>query len=205
MQAIRPSVELLDSIDGIAILKKIELAGRTCYRSQNRITEESCKVFVKNLIAKGHETVLEHEKITFKVICDRGVSHELVRHRLASYSQASTRYINYKNDDMMFIDPCFWSEDDYKKAIWVNHMRQCEQTYKKLIESGAKPEEARSILPNSLQTEVVVTMNFRELRHFLKLRCANTAHPQMREIALELLNKIRKVVPVIFDDIIVSL
>lgn len=208
MKAIEPSFVIEDLIDGIEILKKIEKAGRVCYKSEAKITDESAIKFVKNIIKSGHESVIEHEKITVRLICDRGVSHEIVRHRIASYSQESTRYCNYYADkfgnELTFIKPYFWQEEPEKYIIWRESMEYAEKTYIKLIALGAKPQEARSVLPNSLKTEIVVTMNLREWRHFFKLRAANAAHPQMRQIAIPLLREFQKLIPVIFDDLIVE-
>src|SRR3990170_5988159 len=209
MKIIKPSIEVLDILDQVAILKRLELVGRTCYKSEDKITDDSCIEFVKKIISSGHETVIEHEKITVRVICDRGVTHEIVRHRIASYSQESTRYCNYSKDkfgnEITVIEPCFWNSggepDNSKRAIWEESMRSAEKAYFKLIELGASPQEARSVLPNSLKTEIVMTMNLREWRHFFKLRTAETAHPQMREIARPLLDEFKKQIPVIFDDI----
>ena len=149
--------------------------------------------------------MLEHEKITVRFICDRGVTHEIVRHRIASYSQESTRYCNYSQDkfgnELTFIKPCFWNEDDAQYKLWLDTMQYIEEMYNKLIASGAKPEEARSILPNSLKTEIVVTMNLREWRHFFKLRTDPAAHPQIREISLALLDELKQKLPIIFGDI----
>ena len=207
MVIILPSVEI-EEFDGVKMLRKIEEAGRTWYKSEELMYAESHKSFIKNILQRGHESVLEHEKITVRVVCDRGVTHEIVRHRIGSYSQESTRYVNYNKKGMEFVNPCFWVEitgDEDKKAyrheLWLSHMKQCEKTYNKLIESGAKPEEARSVLPNSLKTEIVITYNLREWRHFLKLRCANTAHPQMREVAHKILRQLKERLPVVFDDI----
>lgn len=198
-----------DSFIGDELLQKIEKAGRTCYKSEDKITSESSKQFVKKILASGHETVIEHEKITVRVICDRGVTHEIVRHRIASYSQESTRYCNYGKDkfgsEITVIDPYFWKsenlEDKKKYEIWKKQMEATEKAYLELIELGASPQEARSVLPNSLKTEIVMTMNLREWRHFFKLRTASNAHPQMREIACPLLDEFKKRIPVIFDDI----
>ena len=174
MKVIKPSFEFLQEIDGIEILKRLERAGRVCYKSEDRITNDSAEKFLTNIIGRGHESVLEHEKITVSVTCDRGVSHELVRHRIASYSQESTRYCNYSKDkfgnELTFISPCFWSQDDSMYGLWSEQMQQIENTYSKLIKMGATPQEARSVLPNSLKTQIVVTMNIREWRHFFKLR-----------------------------------
>ncbi len=206
MKVIEPSFVMEDLVDGIEMLKKIEKAGRVCYKSEEKITDESAIKFVKNIIKNGHESVIEHEKITVKLICDRGVSHEIVRHRIASYSQESTRYCNYYADkfgnELTFIKPYFWQEDSEKYIIWRESMECAEKSYIKLIALGAKPQEARSVLPNSLKTEIVITMNLREWRHFFKLRAANAAHPQMRQIAIPLLRKFQELIPVIFDDLI---
>ena len=206
MKIIEPYIELEDKIDGQAILKKIERIGRTCYKSEGNITEDSAERFVKSIIDRGHESVLEHVSISVRVICDRGVSHEIVRHRVASYSQESTRYCNYSNEkfgeELTFIKPCYWDEDSDSMKLWEVTMGIIENTYQCLIkQQKATPQEARSILPNSLKTEIVMTMNLREWRHFFKLRCAKAAHPQMREIAYLILDTFKKEIPVIFDDI----
>lgn len=205
MKVIKPYFEVLDEIDGGKILKNIERYGRTCYKSENLITDNSSVSFVKNIIKRGHESVIEHEKITVKIVCDRGVTHEIVRHRIASYSQESTRYCNYQNDkfgsELTFIKPVFWTEDSEQYIIWYNMMQEIEDKYMYLICHGASPQEARSILPNSLKTEIIVTMNLREWRHFLKLRTSEAAHPQMQEIARAILTKFKEVIPIIFEDI----
>ena len=170
------------------------------------MTETSAKGFIERIIKSGHESVIEHEKITVRIVCDRGVSHEIVRHRIASYSQESTRYCNYSGNkfgrELTLIKPCFWNEDSSEYQLWIQTMHIIEDTYNKLIDGGAKPEESRSILPNSLKTEIVVTMNLREWRHFFKLRTSARAHPQMREISIPLLNKFKIIMPIVFDDII---
>jgi thymidylate synthase (FAD) len=195
------------------MLERIERAGRTCYKSEDKITPTSSLAFIKNIIARGHESVLEHEKITVRVICDRGVSHEIVRHRIASYSQESTRYCNYSNDkfgnEITFIDPSEafgWTKNGMRDpsslwCIWEDSMRQAEENYFKLIGYGATPQEARDVLPNSVKTEIVITMNLREWRWFFIKRTANDAHPQMRQIARPMLKTFRELVPVVFDDI----
>ena len=195
----------MDDIGGAKILQKLERCGRVCYKSEDKITEGSAEKFIGMILKSGHESVLEHEKLTVKFICDRGVTHEIVRHRIASYSQESTRYCNYSKDkfgnELTFIRPCFWADDSEEYAVWKQAMEDIEKTYVKLISLGAKPEEARSILPNSLKTEIVCTMNLREWRHFFRLRTAERAHPQIREISVALLDELKKRIPVIFDDI----
>lgn len=205
MKIIKPSIEILDKLNGDEILRKLERIGRVCYKSEEKITSDSSKIFIRNILKSGHESVIEHEKVSVKFICDRGVSHEIVRHRLASYSQESTRYCNYSKDkfgkEITVIKPLFWKDDSYEYKIWYDAMLHSEQAYQQLVQTGAKPQEARSILPNSLKTEIVVTMNLREWRHFFKLRTAENAHPQMREIACMALDKLRQEIPIIFDDI----
>lgn len=212
MKLIQPSFEILSNIDGEIMLKNIELAGRTCYKSEERITDESAKEFIKMLINKGHESVLEHEKITVKFVCDRGVSHEIVRHRIASFSQESTRYCNYSKDkfdnQLTFIIPS-WIElhteiecgQDNPTATWYDCMLQAELAYNNLINEGWQPQQARSVLPNSLKTEIVVTANIREWRTIFKQRTSKSAHPQMRQLMCPLLEKLKFIVPVVFDDI----
>ena len=205
MKIIPPSFELLDSLNGAALLQKIELAGRVCYKSEAKITPDSAAGFVRRILENGHESVLEHEKLTARVVCDRGVSHEIVRHRVASYSQESTRYCNYSLDkfqnELTFIRPFFWNDEPEKFRVWQEAMAAAERGYLKLLELGATPQEARTVLPNSLKTELVMTMDLREWRHFFRLRAAAPAHPQMRELAVPMLRAFQEAVPVVFDDI----
>lgn len=205
MKVIKPYFEILSKIEGNKILKNIEICGRTCYKSENLITDASAAVFVESILKRGHESVIEHEKVTVRIICDRGVSHEIVRHRIASYSQESTRYCNYQKDkfgnELTFIKPVFWEENSPEYNIWYNTTQKIEENYMQLINMGAKPQEARSILPNSLKTEIVVTMNLREWRHFFKLRTSEAAHPQMREIACMILKEFKNLIPIVFDDL----
>ncbi len=202
MRIVKPGFEILDAIDGTGILKKLELCGRTCYKSEDKITDGSAEKLVRRVISSGHESVIEHEKVTVRIICDRGVSHEIVRHRIASYSQESTRYCNYgKAGELTFIQPCFFPEGSDQYRVWAEAMEAAEHAYLALLCDGASPQEARRVLPNSLKTEIVVTMNLREWRHFLKLRTAKAAHPQIREIAVPLLAEFQRRIPVIFDDI----
>ena len=204
MRVIEPSFEIMP-VNGEEILKNIERAGRTCYKSEDKITADSARKFVAGIVKSGHESVIEHEKITVRIICDRGVTHEIVRHRIASYSQESTRYCNYSADkfcnELTFIRPFYWNDAPEKMEVWTCHMKMTEEAYMQLIKLGASPQEARAILPNSLKTEIVVTMNLREWRHFFKVRCSPAAHPQMREVAIPILKKFKEIIPVVFDDI----
>lgn len=206
MKIINASYEILTPITGEE-LKAIERAGRTCYKSEKNITEDSAKEFVKKLIKNDHEAMLEHSSLCVKFICDRGVSHELVRHRLASFAQESTRYCNYgKDGELTFIKPCFFDDlrgDDYE--LWRTAISVAEDVYLTMIRNGCTPQEARSVLPNSIKTEVIMTANYREWRHFFNLRAARAtgpAHPQMEELTVPLLNEIATKIPVVFDDIV---
>lgn len=205
MKIINADVEFITPIDGAAILKRLEQCGRVCYKSEAKITDTSAPAFVAGIIKRGHEAVLEHCSFTVKFICDRGVSHEIVRHRVASYCQESTRYCNYSKEgfgsEITVIMPCFLHPYTDGFNLWEEGCLFAEQTYFNLLECGCSPQEARSVLPNSLKTEVVMTANIREWRHFLKLRCSPAAHPQMREVALILLDKLHSLIPVCFDDI----
>jgi len=176
MKIINADVEFITPIDGAAILKRLEQCGRVCYKSEAKITDTSAPAFVAGIIKRGHEAVLEHCSFTVKFICDRGVSHEIVRHRMASYCQESTRYCNYSKEgfgsEITVIEPCFWKTFSRHWVLWRDGCEAAEESYFLLLEQGATPQEARSVLPNSLKTEVVMTANIREWRHFLKLRCS---------------------------------
>lgn len=213
MKIIKASYEILnkDRINGMDILKDIETVGRTCYKSESNITEDSAVEFVRMLIDRGHEAMIEHNSISVKFICDRGVSHELVRHRIANFGQESTRYCNYSQDkfgnEITVILPLFFDTGHgiYSNSTvyneWLISCERSERSYFKLLGFGAKPEEARTVLPNSLKTEIVMTMNIRNWRHFFELRCDNPAHPQMRELTIPLLREMSETIPVVFDDI----
>ena len=205
MKIIESSVELINAPDYKTLLTTIEAAGRTCYKSEDKITDGSAEKFVRGIIKRGHEAVIEHGSLTVRFICDRGVSHEIVRHRLAAFCQESTRYCNYGKEgfgeEITVIEPCFWPENDLKWAAWANLCSKAEDAYIDLLRMGATPQEARSVLPNSLKTEVVMTADLREWRHFLKMRCAAAAHPDMRVVANMLLTLLKETYPVFFEDI----
>lgn len=209
MKIIKASTEIMNSQNELdCILNKIELAARTCYKSESNINKDSSIKMVKNLIANKHEAMLEHAYITVKFICDRGISHELVRHRIASFAQESTRYCNYSKDkfgnEITVIKPYFLNEYTEAYQFWKNSCLTAEKNYFNLLELGLTPQEARLVLPNSLKTEVVVTMNIREWRHFFNLRASGKTgkpHPQMLELTIPLLNELKNRVPVVFDDI----
>ncbi len=205
MRIINAGVEFITPINGQVILKHLEQCGRVCYKSEDKITDGSAEKFLANIVKRGHEAVVEHFNFTVKFICDRGVSHEIVRHRLASYCQESTRYCNYGKDgfgrEITVIRPCYFEEGSAMYNEWYNACKCAEETYLWMLDAGATPQEARAVLPNSLKTEVVMTANIREWRHFLKMRTSKAAHPQMREVAILLLNELKENVPVLFDDI----
>lgn len=202
------------------ILSTIEDAGRLCYKSKPSDSEEEQYSFIRKRIKAGHESIIEHSLVSVCITCDRGVSHELVRHRLCAFSQESTRYCDYKDKDIEFIKP-FWMEDldkydydsydnegssfynmPYPYQLWCSCMSEAEKSYKELRKAGWTPQQARSVLPNSLKTELIMSANLREWRHIFKLRTDVKAHPQMREIMVPLCVKMRKLFPPIFDDIL---
>ena len=221
MNILKAGFEILTPISegGIEELKHIEKIGRVCYKSEGKITEdgESAKKFVKMLIDRGHEAMIEHSSLSVKFVVDRGVSHELVRHRIASFAQESTRYVNYSlekfGNEINVIDIRNGIDLDNKMknmdsdtilAImneWCLAMEDAEKHYMKMIELGATPQIARSVLPNSTKTEITISANYREWRNFFKLRVPNTAHPQMREVTIPLLKELKRRLPIIFDDI----
>lgn len=208
MKIIKPYTQIIGDINGNDILKKIEMVGRTCYKSEDRITDGSAEKFVASLIKNGHEAMLEHASLTIKFVVDRGVSHEIVRHRLASFAQESTRYCNYAKDDfgneITVIEPFFLKEGTDGYEYWQNGCEYAEWSYFKMLDLGNTPQEARVVLPNSLKTELVMTANLREWRHFFNLRAANKtgkAHPQMLEVTRPLLEELKQIIPVVFDDI----
>lgn len=205
----------MDTLNGKEILRKIEKIARVCYKSEELIDEGTAERMVASLVKRGHEAMLEHFSFSVRFVVDRGVSHELVRHRIASFAQESTRYCNYGNKDggITVIEPCYliadgikvdtvqWSE---RYGAWRSACEESERAYLRMLADGATPQEARATLPTSLKTEIVVTMNLREWRHFFKLRAAGTTgmpHPQMLEITLPLLKEVQQLIPVIFDDL----
>lgn len=251
MKLIKPYYQILTPINGEEILKQIELAARTCYQSEGKIEfdydtfygewfnrsfpddpievcidAKSAKKLIPKLITNHHEAMLEFGgMITVRFVVDRGVTHELVRHRIASFAQESTRYCNYSKDEhLTFIMPPFLTEitEGEYKVIWegdkptifydniiisisTHHwlftMARAEKYYNEMIDEKLSPQYARSILPNSLKSEINISANIREWRHIFKLRTAKTAHPQMREVMCPLLDEFKSKIPILFDDI----
>ncbi len=184
------------------LLQVIETAGRTCYKSEDKITPDSAAGFVQRMRDRGHHAMIEFADIIVRFTTNRGVTHELVRHRLFSFAQESTRYVRY-DGKMEFIRPCWWEDSSHEqRAIWETAMGETETRYLELLKSGWRPEQAREVLPNSLKTEIVVKGNIREWRHMFALRCSKKAHPQIRALMLPLLAKLQKRLPVVFDDLV---
>ena len=207
MKIIKPSwrIAALTEADPTRLMKHLEAMGRICYQSDDKITDKSYEPFLKNIIKRGHEAVLEHATVTAVVICDRGITHEIVRHRIASYCQESTRYCNYSKgkfgEEITVIEPPFWDEGSKEYETWAKACEQTENAYFDLLIQGATPQQARDVLPNSLKTQIAITMNIREWRHFFRLRCAPVAHPQMIEIACKGLVEFYDYFPCLFSDI----
>ena len=203
MKIIEP-ILYIEDYNGKDIMKKIEKACRTCYRSEGLITEDSYKQLLENCINRGHESVLEHEKITIKMICDIGVYKDLTRHRFGSFSIESTRYCNYSkdkfNNEINFIKPIFADELN-KFDIWKNTLQNIENAYMQMVEAGCKPDEMRMILPHSTAAEVTMTANIREWKHILNLRTKKMTHPAVQQLMIPLLLNFKKNMPEIFKDI----
>ncbi len=204
MQLIAPKIEV-EKIDGIQIMKKIERACRTCYRSEGKITEDSYKTLLKNCITRGHESVLEHEKVTVRMTCDVGVYKDLTRHRVASFSIESTRYCNYGkdkfNNEIKFIKPCNMEEGTQVYNLWENACGAIEKNYIEMSKLGATPDELRMILPHSTAAEVTMTADIREWKHILDLRTSKHTHPAIRQLLIPLLLYFKKTMPEIFEDV----
>jgi len=205
MQAIKAYYQIYNDVDGERMLHKIEDIARVCYKSEDKIKEGSAEKMVAALIRSNHEAMLEHASLTVKFVCDRAMSHEIVRHRLASFAQESQRYVNYgKQDEVTFIIPEGIDYGSEAWKTWKDSMKEAEAKYLALIKQGLTPQIARAVLPNSTKTEIVMTANLREWRWFFKLRAADAtgqASPQMHELTRPLLTELKTLIPVIFDDI----
>ena len=204
MKIIEPLIEV-ENFDGIKIMKNIERACRTCYRSEGLITEDSYKKLLKNCINRGHESVLEHEKITIRMICDIGVYKDLTRHRFGSFSIESTRYCNYGKDkfenQIKFIKPCNIDDSSELYSNWIGAMSFIEKEYIAMSNNGATPDQMRMILPHSTAAEVTMTANIREWRHILDLRTKQMTHPAIRQLLIPLLLYFKQEMPELFEKI----
>ena len=220
MRTLKPKHVIIgkDQIEGHKILKHIEKIARTCYKSEDLINDESAEKMIKKLIKLNHLAMIEHASVSVLFTCDRGVTHEIVRHRVASYAQESTRYVNYSKDkfgnEIGYIDIAGGIALDTKMkdlpvetidaiiSEWHQACIDAEKHYMKMLELGATPQIARSVLNNSTKSDINVTMNLREWRHFFELRCDTPAHPQMRELVIPLLKEMSEVIPIVFDDLV---
>lgn len=201
MELIKPSVTFVYGTSNNIALATIEMAARTCYQSFEKSGPGSAERLIRHCIQRGHESVLEHVSASINIVCDRGVTHELVRHRVGvAYSQESTRYVNYKNQDMEFIEPWWWGENAQGQVRFANLCREAEHAYKAMIEFGMTPQSARAVLPNALKTEIVVTANIRAWRHIFRLRRDKAAHPDMRRVMDMAFDILSKMYPVFFED-----
>jgi thymidylate synthase (FAD) len=208
VKIVNPSFEIITPKESFLNASKIlEIAGRVCYKSEGMICPGSDTKFLTKLLSLEHESVIEHFSVTVKFVCDRGVTHELVRHRIASFSQESTRYCNYTKDKfdghISLIHPKGLSP--YQIIRREEHFWKVQEIYDREISEGVRPEIARGLLPNALKTEIVVTANLREWRHIFKLRASPKAHPQIRELMIPLRLEFQKLVPVIFNNLIEEL
>lgn len=204
MRIIQPSYVIEQCPSREDALRRIELAARNCYKSEDKITKDSASILIRKILSlvPPHESVIEHVGMTARFICNRGVTHEMVRHRLAAYSQESTRYCNYskgKHDNEITV-----ISDNYtgeKLDVWMKVIEMCEWGYMRMLELGEPPQKARNLLPIALKTEIVMTCNMREWRHVFRLRTSPRAHPQMRELMVPLFNEMRERIPELFEDL----
>lgn len=199
MHIIEPSVEIIDKIDPVAMLRKIERIGRVSHKSEGMMTEDSYKRFIPMLLKLQHMSVFEHASVTVQIVTDRGISHELVRHRLSSFMQESQRYIKYK-DGLKFIYPSGMSAQE--RIVCYRAMLQCEENYNSMLRFGATAERARSVLTNDVATMLYVTANLRQWRWIFHERTTEFAHPDMCILMSNLLRMMQKNIPYVFDDIV---
>ncbi len=204
MKIIDPTIQV-EKVDYKQVMKNLERACRTCYRSEGKITEESYKTLLKNCINRGHESILEHEKVTIRMLCDIGVYKDLTRHRIASFSIESTRYCNYGKDkfdnQIKFIKPVNMEEGTELYNKWYDTCKIIEQNYIEMSKLEATPDQLRMMLPHSTAAEVTMTANIREWKHIFSLRCTKHTHPAVEQLMIPLLLKFKKEMPEIFDNV----
>lgn len=202
INVIQPSFQIQYPEEPQKMLERLEVAGRLCYQSEvQRFGVEANHKWLADKVTRGHLSLIEHASFSVKFITNRGVTHEIVRHRLASYSQESTRYCNYGKTQLTFIRPPFFEEDGEAYQLWYEACQGSAFAYERLLLKGARPEQARDVLNNSLKTEILMTANMREWRHFCHMRADIHAHPEMRQLAVPLLLRLKKDLPPLFNDI----
>ena len=203
MRLVEPWIKV-ENFDGVKIMKRIERACRTCYRSEDKISEESYKNLLTNCLNRGHESVLEHEKITVRIYSDIGTYKDLTRHRFASFSVESTRYCSYNKDkygnEIAVVNPVY-IEDKEVFETWKKAIEDMEKAYMKMKELGASTDMCREVLPHSTAAEYTMTANIREWKHILELRTTNHVHPAIRQVLIPLLLLFKEQMPEIFGDI----
>ena len=203
MRIVEPWIKV-ERIDGKKIMKRIERACRTCYRSEGKITDDSYKNLINNCITRGHESVLEHEKVTVRIYSDIGSYKDLTRHRFASFSVESTRYCSYDKDkygnEIAFINPVY-IEDKEMYKVWGKTMQEIEKNYIKMKKLGATTDMCRELLPHSTAGEYTMTANIREWKHILSLRTTKYVHPSIRQVLIPLLKYFKEEMPEIFGNI----
>lgn len=204
VKIIKSSFEILTPIDADFVLRHIERCGRTCYQSFDKADETSHIRFLKHIVSRHHESVIEHFSVSVKFVMDRAIANELVRHRVSSFSQESTRYCCYANDkfgnEITVIKPVMLEEGSDAYQTWKDGVAQIEKSYLKMLEQGAKPETARALLPCCLKAEIVMSANLREWKHVFSMRCSDAAHPDIRFLMRDLKKEFQKNIPIIFDE-----
>ena len=203
MRIVEPWIKV-EKIDGKKIMKRIERACRTCYRSEGKITEDSYKNLINNCLTRGHESVLEHEKVTVRIYSDVGSYKDLTRHRFASFSVESTRYCSYDKDkygnEIAFMNPVYIEKKE-RYEIWKKTMQEIENSYIEMKKLGATTDMCRELLPHSTAGEYTMTANIREWKHILSLRTTKHVHPSIRQVLIPLLKYFKEEMPEIFGDV----
>lgn len=205
MQIVTPYAKMLgipDKAAGIELLKKIEWCGRISHRSEEAQTEDSWYKFIHTVVlGHGDWSIVEHASVTCDFVVDRGITHEIVRHRLFSFTQESTRFVNYeKKMPSRFIRPNFSNTN--QATAWEIAITNCELCYLDMLANGAAPQIARSVFPNALASRIVITGNLRNWRHFFIMRTTKEAHPQMKEVTIPLLREFQEKIPILYEDIV---
>lgn len=198
MNVVQPYAKVMEPDLLAGALTRVEYAARVSHRSEEE-TSGNTERFIRAVVLQhGDWSVVEHVSASVEFLVDRGITHEIVRHRIGSYTQESTRFVNYaKKMPPSFIYP----KEGEPDADWIAAIEQCESSYRALLEKGWRPQEARSVFPNALSSKIVVTFNLRTWRHFFLMRTTREAHPQMRQVTIPLLAEFQRLVPVLYEDI----